>query len=881
MAGAGKPAAPAGFPAFLCAVAEGTSLDSTAVTPPAEAADRVVDVAKQRGREVHVDGTWASVQETGAPLPGQGWKLHISARPGTLEETLDRALPILLEENCAFKVARSAEVLRELNSGDQDPAVVGKALTVYPHPAEVVRIGHKLAEALAGLTGPRVASDRRVRPGAPVYYRYGPFQPQFRVDENGQFELVVIGPDGQTLPGAAGLEFSCPPWTADPFRPDRAAPSENAGPATGGPVIGGRYRLTSGVIRGPRGNIYRATDAAGRALVVKEARAYVGEHADGTDLRLHLRNELRILRALDGVAGVPQAIDHFRHGDDEYLVTTDAGTRNLHRFVGEYGLFRDDPQGTGRDLGDLAAQLIGVLDAVHARGVVVRDLSPKNVVIDGNGRCSLIDFGISSYEGFQVYGWTPGYSAPGQSSGRPAEPADDYFSLGATLYFAATGMNPVIMGADLASRLERTLMALERLYPPPRAGVCALLPGLLSQDAAERTAAAASLRARRPATPGYGCPAGPRLTPGLLAEVIEHTVAECVRFARELMAGPGDASRTAPPSTSVQYGSAGLGMELLHHAEGEHAALALARWTVEAVPPAPLPASLYFGRTGTAIFLATARRMGAAGLPVPPPVELGEEGGDYLHGVSGIGTGHLILHALEPDAGHLTVAAECARRLVAGQVSMPHDMVEAPPSSGVALETGYAHGLAGTAAFLLAYHQASGDATAGAAASERFAELAGRAERLTSVLHGPDARPMGASWCQGMAGTVSALVRAADAYGGRYLDLAAAGARACLALAPQAWVLSQCCGLAGIGEAMIDVALATGAEEFWQAAREVGELILIRSGGPFARPEFPGNALDAVSPDWGIGSPGVLSFLRRLHRRSGARLWTAEWAPPR
>ncbi|MEW9550508.1 hypothetical protein [Nonomuraea sp. NPDC050783] len=295
-------------------------------------------------------------------MPAQGWKIHVSARPGTLNETLDRALPVLLAHGCDFKVVRSAELLRQLNSGDLDAGAVGKAITAYPARERVVALGHDLATALAGLSAPRIVSDRRVRPDAPVYYRYAPFLPQYRVDDNGDFELVVVGPDGERLPGAAGPEFSCPPWAADPFRPPAGEPAAApGGEPPGGEdaprparLIGNRYQVTSGVVRGPRGNVYRATDPGGRPVIVKEARAYVGENPEGWDLRMYLRNELRVLRALRGVPGVPRPLDHFRHGEDEFLVMTDAGSLDLNRYVGEIGLFTEgasaegaSPEGTG------------------------------------------------------------------------------------------------------------------------------------------------------------------------------------------------------------------------------------------------------------------------------------------------------------------------------------------------------------------------------------------------------------------------------------------------------------------------------------------------------------------------------------------------------
>ncbi|TVT21193.1 hypothetical protein FNH05_34080, partial [Amycolatopsis rhizosphaerae] len=519
-------------------------------------------------------------------------------------------------------------------------------------------------------------------------------------------------------------------------------------------------------------------------------------------------------------------------------------------------------------------------------GVVVRDFSPKNIVRGESGRYTVIDFGNSAYDGFQIRGWTRGYSVPDQHTNRPAEPGDDYFSLGATLFFAATGMNPILMDPDPVRNLERTLECFARFHPDARTGVLGLIPRLLDLDPAERAAAVAVIRAGGHRASEVTAHRGPArrivLSGDLLEAALEHTVDECVRHAERLMDPAAADRRSAPPATNVYSGSAGLGMELLHHPRTAGLATELAAWTVRMTPPAKLPAALYFGRTGTEVFLEAAR---LAGGPVPQrePVVLGErERADYIHGAAGIGTGHLILWQLTRRPEHLGVAAECARRLVAGEVTEAEDAVApAQPGSGVCVESGFAHGTAGIATFLAAYHRASGDTDAGSRAASLFEGLAAETPELVATLERPAARAMGASWCQGLSGIVSALVSAAGWYrDDRLLALAEDGARACLAMAPQAWVVSQCCGLAGIGESLVDVALATGNEEFWRGAETVAELILLRAAGSPERPRFPDNSLDSASSHWATGSSGVLSFLRRLHRRSGARLWTVDWTPP-
>jgi lantibiotic modifying enzyme len=139
---------------------------------------------------------------------------------------------------------------------------------------------------------------------------------------------------------------------------------------------------------------------------------------------------------------------------------------------------------------------------------------------------------------------------------------------------------------------------------------------------------------------------------------------------------------------------------------------------------------------------------------------------------------------------------------------------------------------------------------------------------------------MTASWCQGLAGIGTAMVKAASLLSeDRYVDLARESARACLAVAPRMPVVSQCCGLAGVGELLIDLAETTGEANYLAEAEYVLSLMLNRAGGDPSQPSFPDHSLMRSSGQWGVGSAGVLSFLRRLRQGGGPRLLTASWDP--
>jgi hypothetical protein len=268
----------------------------------------------------------------------------------------------------------------------------------------------------------------------------------------------------------------------------------------------GRYARLEPLHRGGMGRTIRAWDRLlDREVLLKELAAPPG--LPEGELANRFEREARLTAGLSHPSIVP--IHDLGRGPDGRpfyaMPLVDGHTLTETIAAARPGLVR------------LVASVADALAYAHSRGVVHRDVKPDNVLVGSFGQVVVIDWGLAARVGAagaaggaastptltSLGVGTPAYMPPEQAAGAPADPRQDVYALGATLYHCLTGAPPwggrtgPSIRAELAVRAP--VRGVAELAPGTPPALVSLVERAMAPDPADRfpdaVALAAELRA--------------------------------------------------------------------------------------------------------------------------------------------------------------------------------------------------------------------------------------------------------------------------------------------------------------------------------------------------------------------------------------------------
>lgn len=296
-------------------------------------------------------------------------------------------------------------------------------------------------------------------------------------------------------------------------------------------ILADRYELGEALGGGGMSRVVRGYDRAlEREVAVKLLR---DDHARGLEARQRFLREARRASRL-AHPNVVKVFDAGVDDDQPWMVLELVEGPSLAEVVARRG-----PLPPGEAVA-LTSDVLAGLAAVHAAGLVHRDVKPANVLLTADGTAKLADFGIAKAAdeaGLTATGsvvGTPRYLAPEQVAGEPATPRTDVYAAGILLYELLAGAPPFVAGTPIAVAIahqQAPVPPLAARRPDVDPAVVAVVERALSKAPEQRFADALAMRVAltgaaagtatptlaMPATPAAAAPAdNPRRRPVLL-----------------------------------------------------------------------------------------------------------------------------------------------------------------------------------------------------------------------------------------------------------------------------------------------------------------------------------------------------------------------------
>lgn len=264
-----------------------------------------------------------------------------------------------------------------------------------------------------------------------------------------------------------------------------------------GTVLRKRYKIKRKIAQGGFGITYLATDIqlSTGDVAIKEffMSSHCGRSTNSTavtvsdigdnrkvfaDYKAKFIKEARIISQFQNTLGIIKVLDIFEENNTAYYVMNFIDGQSLQTYIEKNGRL------SVKQACEKTRELCLILNSIHSKNCLHLDIKPSNIMIDNEGKLTLIDFGVSKHynssNGEQTtktpVAHSPGYAPLEQYRNEVYDftPATDIYSIGGVLYFMLCGKRPPEASVDMVLDFNGTQVppymqsVIQKLMAPSR-----------------------------------------------------------------------------------------------------------------------------------------------------------------------------------------------------------------------------------------------------------------------------------------------------------------------------------------------------------------------------------------------------------------------------
>ncbi len=802
----------------------------------------------------------------------QGWIIHISVVPYQLEKLLNILVPFFCKNSIAFRIVADLAIAGQLQSGELGYINVGKTIKVYLTDqcfnslliSELVRLS-------LPFDGPAVPTD--IHLSGNLYARYGGFNPIRTLNQNGEQENYIYDPAGRLAKDEYRIPYELPKDVFFPFDflNIEARSKENR-------ILKNKYRIVSVLKADVKGSVLRAVYFKGlflKSCVIKQGKKYTCADEYGRYISDRLAHQLDLYRKLQGKAPVPAIIDFFEESGDTYFAMGLINGPLLENKVAEIfeGLTWVQLTVNKRlQILDYVLQVVDVAQTLHENGIVHRDITPANFIVDPKNRLAVIDLELSFFlhakQSAPPFGiGTIGFMSPEQQAGRTPTVYEDIYGLGALMIPLFTCLPPVKF-----EQQQKEVIRYQLGFFIQDQQIVSLILACLSQDPGDRPALA-SIRGEIEQIK-QECKTNPFLFTG--SPFTDHPAAgvkETIRKGLQALSGPvisrqgqiwaSCADQSGYHVANYQFGQTvymglqnGLGGIIYSIARADRKTRVcrdayfvnlqyLYDSFISRLPR--LPGGLYGGAAGMAVALAEGIKNGLIETnesnreTIRQCLDIPSDGLSMRTGAAGIGVAALVCSSVLQLSETKTLAEKQFKKILLGLDNYP--------------SLNWTEGLAGIATFLILYFDRFNDEQTGQVAKDLLHRIAKQASKNKLV----------SPWLsEGSAGIALCFLKAFEVFKDHGY---ARFAEQLLGRNPKylsSHLFTHGSGLAGLGEVYLEAYKILAGSEWldragWIASVFVNACRYDPDGGAYWVTGMP----TMITADFAGGCSGIIHFLNR------------------